>query len=154
MNDDYQARLEREIDVQLKALPELEAPSTLAATVMARLHAQASLPWYRRSWQTWGPGARTLCLASLAVVFVRICFGGEWGQKMAPTAPVLEYGRSLASAFGLLRSALDALGSAVKAAVFQLGTGFVTGCAVALGLGYALCVGLGTVYVRLALGRR
>ncbi len=38
--------------------------------------------------------------------------------------------------------------------VGKLGTGFLIGCGVALALGYATCLGLGTVYVRLGFARR
>jgi hypothetical protein len=38
--------------------------------------------------------------------------------------------------------------------VQSLGTGFIAGCLAAAALGYAMCVGLGTVCVRLAFARR
>ena len=38
--------------------------------------------------------------------------------------------------------------------VKKLGTGFIVTCLVAMGIGYAMCVGLGTVYFRLAFAKR
>jgi hypothetical protein len=38
--------------------------------------------------------------------------------------------------------------------VKKLGTGFIVTCLVAAGIGYAMCVGLGTVYFRLAFAKR
>jgi hypothetical protein len=52
---------------------------------------------------------------------------------------------------------INTFGVLVNAALLaakKLGTGFIVACLVAVGLGYALCVGLGTVYFRLALAKQ
>jgi hypothetical protein len=44
--------------------------------------------------------------------------------------------------------------SAIVIVVKHLGTAFMIGCLVIAALGYAMCLGLGTAWVRLALARR
>ena len=53
-----------------------------------------------------------------------------------------------------LGNAVSVLLGAVTLAVKQLGTAFIVAALVAVAAGYAMCLGLGTVCVRLALARR
>jgi hypothetical protein len=53
-----------------------------------------------------------------------------------------------------LGNTLDVLLGAVVLAVKQLGTGFIVAALAAVAVGYAICLGLGTVCVRIAFPRR
>ncbi len=147
-------QLETEIDRVLKGLPDLPAPTTLVPRVMAALESRARLPWYRQAWTTWPQPARVAALAVLAVMFGGLCFAG-WELSHAQTfAAATQTVGGWFSGLGSLWKALNVLVGAVGLVVKQLGTTFILACLVAVGLGYALCVGLGTVYLRLALARR
>jgi hypothetical protein len=154
MNPDYEKQLEIEIDRELKALPELAAPKALIARVMRVIEQRAQLPWYYRSWATWPIGLQAGSLFFLVAIFVGLCFGAG----MIPHTP--EYAAATHKANGLFEVVtmlwniatvvLEALVLAVK----RLGTGFIAGVLVSLALGYAMCVGLGTLYVRIGFARQ
>jgi hypothetical protein len=154
MNPEYEKRLEVEIDRQLKALPPLVAPATLAARVLAVIENRVALPWHRESWPAWPLALRAVSLLVLLGVFGALCFAG-WEVSQAPS--VLAAGHRIAGWFSGLNTiwnATSALGGAVVVVAKHLGTGFIIGCLAAVALGYALCLGLGTFYVRLAFARR
>jgi hypothetical protein len=50
-----------------------------------------------------------------------------------------------------LGNALGVLANSALLVVRKLGTGFIVACFVALGLGYAVCLAVGTVYMRIGL---
>src|SRR5215469_1490979 len=72
MNGDNQERLEIEIDRELRALPDLPAPSTLAPRVMAAIGRRTVAPWYARAWPVLAQAASFLLLAGL---FGGLCYG-------------------------------------------------------------------------------
>lgn len=154
MNPDYEKRLEAEIQRQLEGLPDLPAPVTLATRVMSRVGARLSLPWYRRPWPLWPTPMQAVLLILLLGLFGGLCFA-SWKLMQADslTASLHRLGGWF-SAFGALWGAFTALLGAIVIVIKQLGTGFIIGCLVAIGLGYALCLGLGSFCVRLALARR
>jgi hypothetical protein len=153
MNSDYRQRLETEVDRELKGLPELTAPGTLTARVMARIEKRSALPWHRQAWPAWPRTARTLSLVAMLVLFGGICFtnwrffqGAEAGlaaQKMA----------GWFSGLAVIWNALGAVGGAAILAIKKLGTGFLIVCLAVAVFNYFTCVGLGTVAVRFALSR-
>ncbi len=147
-------QLEAAISRELKALPNLRAPSSLATRVMATIEQPAALPWYRRAWQTWPMPLQTVSMLVLVGAFGGLCFL-SWQLVLTPdyTAASSKAG-SLFASLGVIWNVLGALKSAVVITVGKLGTGFLVGCGVALALGYATCLGLGTVYVRLGFARR
>lgn len=145
--------LENEIDRQLKALPELTAPDGLVERVMATLEAQEKLPWFQRSWQTWPGGMRWSFLLSLMVLFGGLCYAG-WEVSHFTSATI---GKKFAAEFlslGTIWNALNAVINAGLLAFQQLGTGFLAGLCVAIGLGYAMFLSLGALYVRIAFAER
>jgi hypothetical protein len=153
MNPDYERQLEFEIDRELKALPELAAPPTLIARVMRVLEERAPLPWYYRSWATWPIGLQAGTLFFLVALFVGLCFGAG----MLPHTP--EYAAASHKASGLLAivtmiwNTVSVILGALVLAVKRLGTGFIAGFLVSMALGYAMCLGLGTLYVRIGFAR-
>lgn len=84
--------LEGQVDRELKALPQPEAPSTLVPAVMraVALAATRETPWYSRAWLLW---PRTAQAASLAlVVLAGVAFWREapavwaWAMSVASAA--------------------------------------------------------------------
>ena len=58
------------------------------------------------------------------------------------------------SGLNTIGSLLNILAGSVALVVKKLGTSFIIACLVAAGLGYAMFMGLGTVYFRLAFAKR
>jgi hypothetical protein len=154
MKPEHEPQLEAQIDRELKALPELPAPPALAARVMMAIESRANRAWYRKPWQMWPPALQAVSLGLLLALFAGLCVLGVRMGYSGIFSGVAQRLRPLlagASAFG---NVLNVLWSAVVLAVQQLGTGLLLAVVTALAVGYAMCLGLGTVCVRLALARR
>jgi hypothetical protein len=150
MNSNHKEELELEISRVLKDLPELEAPASLVHQVMSRLERRSALIWYRRSWQTWPVWLRTVSLVILAALFVGLCFAG-W--EFTHTQVALTMGQRAGewfSGLGAAANTLMVLLNSICLVLGKLGTGFIVACLCAIGLAYVMCVGLGTMYLRLA----
>jgi hypothetical protein len=154
MNENKNSQLEAAVDRELKALPNLRAPQTLLPRVMAVLEQRAGLPWYRRAWQTWPLPLQAVSMLVLLVAFAGLCLG-SWQLVNAPAVA-----SATSEASGWIRilsrtlSTLGVLVNALALAVRSLGPLVLFGIMMALLLGYAACVGFGTLYVRLAFARR
>jgi hypothetical protein len=154
MNPDYDKQLEAAISRELKALPELAAPGVLANRVMAALEQRVRVPWYRRSWQMWPMVLQAAVLVVLLALFGGLCLAGwELSQAEATTFALHRVGEWF-SGLSMIENTFNVLESAAVLVVKKLGTGFIVTCLVAAGIGYAMCVGLGTVYFRLAFAKR
>ena len=154
MNLDYEKQLEAEINRELKALPELTAPAVLVDRVLAVLERRALAPWYCRPWQTWPAALQTAAFVVLLALFGGLCFAGwELVQSETATLAVHRLGEWF-SGLGVMANTFDVLLNAATLAVEKLGTGFIIACLALAGLAYALCIGLGTVYFRLAFAKR
>jgi hypothetical protein len=154
MNENENPRLEATIDRELKALPNLRAPSSLVSRVMATIEQRAALPWYRQAWQTWSMPLQVVSTLVLLAAFGGLCFG-SWQLMHAPA--VASATTEAGGWFKLLNGALNTLGVLAKAltlAVKSLGPLVLCGIVMAMLAGYAACVGFGTLYVRLAFARR
>ena len=154
MKPDPDQDLALQVDRALKALPELPAPAALSQRVMAAIHARTALPWHRQAWSTWPAWAQTVAFLLLAGLFAGICLAA---YKLPEVAAVAALQHQVSAWFAVLNAgwaAVGALGTAVSHAVSHCGTALLTGCIVALVFAYLMCMGLGTVYVRLALARR
>jgi len=153
MSLEYEKRLEAEVDRKLKALPELRAPESLMLRVLRAIEVRANLPWFRRAWQTWPTGLRVVSFLALACAFGGLCLAGwqlsDAGSSLA--AQKLSVPLAVVSA---LWGAVQTVVGAASVAFKSLGSGFLTGCIIAALLGYALCVGLGAVFLRLGFSVR
>jgi hypothetical protein len=154
MSSEHEKRLEIEMDQELKRLPELEAPRTLAPRVLAAIAWRASVPWHRRAWETWPIAVRTAAVLVLLALFGGLCFAG-WelphsGVFAAVASEISHLGSGLNTFWN---TANDLAGAAVTVAK-HIGTGLVIALFAAMGLGYAMLLGLGTFYVRLAVAHR
>ncbi len=147
--DNWEKRLDRE----LKSLPLMKAPEGLSERVMAAVAARAAVP-QQRSWMEWSRPVRLLSASLLWLLFAGICLLVWKAPAFGPVASGLESVRNGLASGGMWLGVLEALGGACRLAVRSLGNGFLMGCAVAAGMAYVACVGLGTAYLRLALGRR
>jgi hypothetical protein len=154
MNPDYDKQLEAAINRELKALPELAAPGALANRVMAALGQRARVPWYRRSWQMWPVVLQAAALVVLLALFGGLCFGGWQLSQAEATSFALHRVGEWFSGLSMIGNTFSVLASAAVLVAKKLGTGFIVTCLVAVGIGYAACIGLGTVYFRLAFAKR
>ena len=154
MSSKYEKRLESEIDRELKALPELVAPPSLLLRVMAAIESRLNLPWYRQSWQGWTLALRAVSLVILLGLFCGLCFATWKFTHTEAFAAAMQRPIGWLSGLGAILHAVSVVLGSLVLAVKQLNTAVIIGCLVALGVGYAMCLGLGTVYLRLGLARR
>jgi hypothetical protein len=154
MNLDYEKKLEVEIDRELKSLPEIPAPARLIARVMATIEKRAALPWFRRAWDTWPGPLQGVFLIAMLAVFGSICFGAWEATQTATFSLGIHRIGGWLSGLGAMWTALNALAGVIVALVKQLNTAVVVAFMIAAGLGYAIFLGLGTMYVRLAFAKR
>jgi hypothetical protein len=154
MDPHEQKELEFEIGQELARLPDVSAPATLIPRVMAAIAARAAAPWYRQPWQAWPLPGRLAFLAFLLALFVGLCFGSHEAIRLAGLAPGIQQLGQLLSSMTAIQNALSTAAGIGGLAVRQLGTTVLLATCLALALSYALCVGLGTLCVRLAYSRR
>ena len=154
MNAEYEKQLEAGVQRELDALGELEAPPEITRRVMRVIEQRAAAPWYRRAWQAWPIGLQASSLAGLLAAFVLLCFGAS---QLAHFATLTPAAHEVSGWFGLAsaaRRAVIALANAVGLAFQSLSPTVVAGGLVLLLFCYAMCLGLGTIYWRLAYARR
>ncbi len=154
MKFEYEQRLEAEVDRELKGLPELTAPHALILRVIRAIESRLGLPWYRQSWQMWPLALQTASLVALLALFGGLCFGAWKLMHVESFAVATQQAGGWLAGFGVIWHATIALVNALLVTVTHLRTGYLLACFAALTIGYALCVGLGTVYLRLGLARR
>jgi hypothetical protein len=154
MNPDHDKQLEAAISRELKALPDLAAPGALANRVMAAIGQRARVPWYSRSWQTWPAALQASSLVVLLALFGGLCLGG-WQLSQTGTATLaLHRVGEWFSGVKMIGNTFNVLAGAAVLVAKKLGTCFLVACLVAAGTGYAMCIGLGTVYFRLVFAKR
>jgi hypothetical protein len=154
MNLEYEKKLEVEIDCDLKALPEISAPATLVSRVMAAIELRRALPWFRRAWHTWPNSLQGLFLVTMVALFGGICFGIWEGCHTATFGLAVHKVGGWFSGVSAIYTALNALAGATIAMIKQVNSTVLMAFVCAAGLGYALFLGLGTMYFRLAFAKR
>ena len=141
MNSHDDLQLEREINRELKALPELSAPATMANRVMAVIERRLTVPWYRRSWETWPGALRLSSLAAMLMLFIGLCLGG-WGFFRTETAmQAAHWIGHWFSGLSMIVNLFNTLAGSAVLVLKQLGTTFIVACLILAGLGYALFMG-------------
>jgi hypothetical protein len=154
MSLDYEQKLEVEIERELKSLPAIPAPATLVARVMAAIELRKALPWFKRAWDTWPTSLQGLFLITMLALLGGICFGG-WEVTHTPVFTLaIHKVAGWLSSFGAIYTTLNALAGAIVALIKQVNSGVLIAFLFAAGLGYAIFLGLGTMYVRLAFAKR
>jgi hypothetical protein len=154
MNTSPGHELETRIDRELKSLPPLSAPATLAPRVLARLASQTEAPWYQRAWQTWPMALRTASFILLLAMFGGLCFTGWKASHASSVTAVTEKVSGAFALVSLAGNTLSALGNAAAQVMRHLGMGFFVAGGVVVLLAYAACVGFGSFYFRFAFARR
>jgi hypothetical protein len=154
MKPDYEHRLEQELERELRQLPLLRAPESLAARVMSQLQQRTRVAWYRQPWQMWPAPLRWLSMGLLLGAFGGLCYAC-WLLTRAAGVSVAahELAETCSGANALLQAAGAILGAFVSV-IKHLGLGILIPALILIGLGYATCVGVGTACVRLALAHR
>jgi hypothetical protein len=153
MNKNTEKDLEELIDRELRQLPPLRAPHALIGSVLRAIELKARRPWYAQPWQYWPGPLRVVSFITLALLFGALCFA-SW--KLAHAEAVLTVSQRVSgwlSTAGTLWHAMNVVLQALAGLVQKLGTGFVVALLLAVAMAYAMCVGLGTFYVRLTLAR-
>jgi hypothetical protein len=150
MESEPNNKLETVIQQELRRLPELSAPATLIPRVMSAIHARVALPWWRRSWWEWPMPARSafaslaVISAALLVVFVLPLLTGWTTSTSASLAsPWLNGAADYLKGLESLANA----GAVVWRAAAQP---VILGLLMVSSFLYLVCVGLGTMFVRLA----
>jgi hypothetical protein len=154
MDNDYEKLLAADIDRELRGLPGLRAPAGIVDRVMQALQQRAQLPWYQQAWPAWPPALRFASLALLLAMLGGLCFAGGKVSQFEAFASCLSRIGSWFAGFSAVWSAIHVLLNTLVLVLKHLGTGFLIACLVALGAGYAMCLGLGSVCLRLAGARR
>jgi hypothetical protein len=154
MNPDHDQELRDLVEHELKGLQPLAAPSTLAPRIMAALAARAEAPWYRRPWYCWSLPLQATFFTLLITLFGGLCFGA-W--KFFQTDAVVTTTGKVAETVSLVEMGFRVLGVFRDSAIYVLesiGSGYLIGFAGLAFVAYAICMGLGSVCVRLAYVRR
>ena len=154
MNAEYEKQLEAGIRRELNALGELEAPPEIARRVMRIIEQRAAAPWYRREWQTWPLALQAGSLVGLLAAFVLLCYETSQLAHFATLTPAAHEVSGWFSLADAVWHAVNVLASALGLAFHSLSPAVLIGSAVMLLFCYATCLGLGTIYWRLAYARR
>lgn len=154
MNPNQDQQLESAISRELKALPELTVPKAVADRVMAAIACRAGVPWYRRSWEAWPLALRVASLAMLLALFGGLCFVAAEFPQSAMIGQAIQRAGQWFAGLNSLGTTLHILATSAELAIQKLGSALVIVVLVAAGLGYALCMGLGTLYFRMAFAKR
>jgi len=150
MNPEYEKQLEAAVRRELNALGELEAPPEIGRRVMRVIEQRSATPWYRRGWQAWPLALQCASLTGLLTAFAFLCVGGSQLAHFAALSPAAREVSGWCSLLDTIWNAANVLVNALALAFRSLGPAVIIGSAVMLLASYALCVGLGTVYWRLA----
>jgi hypothetical protein len=148
MKPDYEAQLEKAISEKLKSLPDVSAPDQLAARVISTLAAREARPWYRNSWQTLPPAAKTISFLLLLVAFGGLCFAGGKLSAENNLTKMSPHASEWFSDWAVVANALHALLHAAWLIVAQLSPVFLFACATVAMVSYVACIGLGTLIFR------
>ena len=154
MSPDYEQKLEAAIRRELNTLGELPAPTGLEARVLRAIEQRAAAPWYRRAWPSWPQPLRVASAIGLLLAFAGLCFGA-WHFTQSPVfAGASEKVSGVLECLGFAQRILNLLVNSLGRAFAGLGPVVLAAMACMLAGAYAVCVGLGTVYLRLAFVRR
>lgn len=151
MTPEQESKLEAALDRELKALPPLKAPGTLAPAVMAVLAARARLPWWQRAWWDWPVAAK----AAFVILTLSVA-GLVSGGTLFLEDNAVDYSSNLVERVSVLGVVLDVVTPFFWVAHLvweKMAQPFLLYALVCLGALYLTCVGVGTACYRYALKR-
>ena len=144
-------KLEALLHRELKELPPLKAPSSLAPNVMAILAARSRVPWWQRAWWDWPVAAKAAFVVVALLVAGAFSGGGLFlGDGMS------NYSLEVAGRFDFADSILGNFAPLLGAfhRVWQeVAQPFLIYGAIAAGAVYLMFIGVGTACFRFALKR-
>jgi hypothetical protein len=150
MNPDFDdPQLESEIDRHLKDLPELVTPRSLVPRTMQMI-ARPAVVWHSRSWATW-PASIRAAYVVVATALLAATVPGLRAVEQYLLVPMFARFAHWGAGLEWLWNATTALASAGTAVVNHAGKGIILPCVLAMVLAYGMCIGFGTVFVKLAL---
>ena len=144
-------KLEALLHRELKELPPLKAPSSLAPNVMAILAARSRVPWWQRAWWDWPVAAK----AAFVVVALMVA-GAFSGGSLFLGDGMSGYSWDVAGRFDFTDSILGnftPLLSAFHRVWLEFAQPFLIYGAIAAGAVYLMFIGVGTACFRFALKR-
>lgn len=138
-------RLERDIGTLLRSLPDQAAPAGLEARVLARIEAEARVPWYRRGFSRWPGSARMLLLpVLLAATAVTMGLASRIGAAL-PSSGSLPAAERVGTTWAALRDAAGVFGHLFSQLVPSQWLYFAAGGAIAA---YLMTLLLGAIAFR------
>lgn len=150
MQPEFDPKLERIIDQELRKLPEVPAPRTLAPRVLAAIRARETKPWWQQSWWNWPLAAQ------VAFLIIAVTIAGLFTQSgLMVDNSVRSYSQQVTEQANTLSAFLDNFQPLLNAfsVLWQKAQPLLLyALAVAMAL-YLACVGVGTIFVRAALRR-
>ena len=145
---------EDELDRRLRELPMLPAPAGLRARVMASIEHRDRLAWWQRPFWDWPTAARVAAFVlGVGAAVVALWFGAVMLHFIAVSGAETVV-RVVGPVVGLGTSVLVVLGRALGTCLGRMNPSVLIAGGVALGMGYACTVGVGTVCWRAANARR
>ena len=152
MPDNREKPLETLIDRELKQLPELTAPETLIARVLAAIQAKAK-PWWHRSWASWPWWGQGVFLLATVALIAGVVYGAPQAAEGLSAQPLLA---KLGSWFAFLAPVwklLASLGNAFVVLARSGGQLLLWAAVATAAVVYLTCVGLGTLAYRVAFNK-
>jgi predicted lysophospholipase L1 biosynthesis ABC-type transport system permease subunit len=149
-NSDHERWVEA-LDRELKSLPDLRAPPTLAPRVLAAIAARSSCPWYRQSWSAWPVGVRIL--ATVVVLLAAAASVLGWASLVRTPDLFGAAEEVVSDVFYLAGAIVNLVGLVLTAVATSLSRAcgpFLIGLAAVLIAMYLCCLGCGTLLYRLA----
>ncbi len=151
MEPEFDPKLESLLSDELKALPPVKAPASLASNIMAVLNARARLPWWQRSWWDW-PLTAKVAFVLFAVSLAGLAGGGGHILSESVTGystEVWDGFNGFEESFYLFTPLMDAAALVWERAAQP----FLVYLALFAGALYLTCVGVGTACFRYAFKR-
>lgn len=149
MRSEFDPKLESLVHEELRKLPPLKAPDTLAPRVLAAIKQRAARPWWQQDWGQW-PFAAKILLVALALLLVAGLTGSGWFID-AQFSGCLQQVSQGCQALWTSVSPWANSGLLLWSKIFQ-STALIYGLAF-LALLYVSCLGAGTLFVRLTFNR-
>ena len=141
------------LDRALKSLPDLEAPRVLVPRVMKAIAERREARWYSLPWHSWPVSLQAFSLMFLLGSFGAFCYAAWRLSYAAGQTETMAELRDLLSGASLLWRTLNTVASSFVIVVKQLGAGVLALIAFALFAAYATCLGVGTMFWRMAWNR-